>query len=61
MSQNRMGRKTKFFECFSRTTFVLFGRVNDNSFVFGHRTMGKYKNDRVVEYRNSGGEHCVKL
>ena len=42
-------------------TFVLFGKVNGDSFVFGHRTMGKYKNDWAVEHKSSGGEYCVKL
>ena len=40
---------------------MLFGKVNDDGFVFGHRTMGKYKNYWAVEHNTSGGEHCVKF
>ena len=61
MSQSRKGQKTKFFQCFATTLFVLFGNVNGDGFVIGHQTMCEYKNDEVVEYKSPGGEHCAKF
>ena len=40
---------------------MLFGKVNDDGFAFGHQTMGKYENYWVVGHKVAGGKYCVKF